>query len=196
MTKELFEKYWISKFPNTIPISHLFRHDYNDRWFRIHSLPESKRYPDNKNEWNVLLSRQNQIITDLLGEKAKVILVTGEYNWGERTVFITDEEEVFKPYEFKRLNNIDLYKLFPDDYDDGEIYRPAFSEIIWCTNYHDRILREIANDKIRAFIVSFDKNILIAPYDGGIDFVLIDTKTRDYYKNKYKDWLSNREDGL
>ena len=67
MTKEQFEKFWISTFPDTLPISHLFKFDYKDRWFRIHSLPKSKRYADNENEWEILLSRQNQIINDLLG---------------------------------------------------------------------------------------------------------------------------------
>ncbi|MFB6320816.1 hypothetical protein [Saccharicrinis sp. FJH54] len=195
MTKEDFNYNWTKYFSDTIPISHMFRHNYPDRWFRIHSLPGSKRYPENVKEWTTLLSRQNQIISDLFGENKKVILVTGEYNWGERTDYITDEEEVFKRYRFERLENIDLYKLFPDDYDDCETYRPAFSEIIWESNKHDNLLKEIANDKVRAFFVSFDKNILIAPYDGGVDFVLIDSDTRDLYKQRYKEWLSQREDG-
>ncbi|MCK6616008.1 MAG: hypothetical protein L6Q51_00020 [Cyclobacteriaceae bacterium] len=62
--------------------------------------------------------------------------------------------------------------------------------------YHDWLLREIANDKTRAFFVSFDKNEIVAPYDGGIDFILKDILTKEKYKNKYKQWLSEREDGL
>jgi hypothetical protein len=65
MTKEDFQNLWTLNYPDTIPISYRFKHDYSDRWFRIHSLPESKRYAENESEWEILLSRQNEIITDL-----------------------------------------------------------------------------------------------------------------------------------
>lgn len=197
MTKEEFHKHWALTYPGTVPISHFFKHDYPDRWFRIHSLPESKRYADNDNEWKILLTRQNGIITDLFRSGATVLLVTGEYILGDnRTIHSTDEKELFKPYTLTQLDNIDLYMLNAENYDDGAKYRPAFAEIIWKPNQHDNLLREIANDSAKAFFVSFDKNIIIAPYDGGVDFVLKDSWTKDYYKNKYKQWLSERADGL
>ncbi len=196
MTKEEFNTFWTTTYPKTIPISHLFKHDYSDRWFRIHSLPESKRYAESDEEWNILLTRQNEIIIDLFADNTKVFLVTGEYNWGERTIFITDEDEVFKPYNFVRLDNIYLFEINPDEYDKEDIYRLAFAETTWTLNSHDNLLKAIANDKTRAFFVSFDKNIIVAPYDGGVDFILKDNHTRDNYKEKYKQWLSEREDGL
>ncbi|HSD05776.1 DUF3885 domain-containing protein [Flavobacterium sp.] len=196
MTKEEFKTFWTLTYPDTIPISYLFKNDYTQKWFRIHSLPESKRYPESENEWEILLGRQNQIITDLFGENEKILLVTGEYNWGERATFITDEEEVFKPYKFLRLDNIDMFEYNSDDYDKGEIYRPAFAEIIWNLNHYNNLLREIAINNVSAFFVSIVKNIIVVPYDGGIDFIFKDSETRDFYKEKYKDWLSEREDGL
>ena len=51
MTSEQFNTYWALNFADSIPIPHYFRHDYSDRWFRIHSLPGSKRYADNEEEW-------------------------------------------------------------------------------------------------------------------------------------------------
>jgi hypothetical protein len=190
MTKEQFDMFWTSIYHNTIPISYRFKDDFPDRWFRIHSLPHSKRHADNESEWNTLLTRQNQLITDLLGDDSNIIIVTGGFNWRERAPFITDEEEVFKSYSFSRLDNINLYKLIPDDYDKGEIYRPAFAETIWKQNKHDKLLREIAIDNVRVFFAPIDKNILIAPYGGGIDIVLEDTMTRHIFRLKYKDWLS------
>jgi hypothetical protein len=196
VTKEQFDIFWKSKFPNTIPISYRFRDDYPDRWFRIHSLPQSKRYAETESDWSTLLIRQNQIITDLVGEDSNVIIVTGEFNSGEQTPFITDEEMVFTSYTFTRLDNIDLYKLILDDYDKDQIYRLAFAETTWKQHKHDKLLREIALDNVRVFFASIDKNIIIAPYDGGIDFILKDAQTRDIYKIKYSDWLSLRNDGL
>ena len=197
MRKEEFQTLWTLNYPNTVPISYLFKHDYSERWFRIHSLPEAKRYADDENEWKNILSRQNEIITDLFGLGTPILIVTGEYNWGDnRPVHITDEEEIFRPFTFVRLDNIELNKIDPEQYDEPDIYRPAFAQTIWKPNYHDELLREIANDNVRAFLVSFDKNIIVAPYDGGVDFILKDNQTRDNYKEKYKQWLSERKDGL
>ena len=197
MTKEEFHKFWTLTFPDTVQISYLFKHYFSDKWFRIHSLPESKRYAENDNDWETLLSRQNEIITDLFGLDTNVLLVTGEYNWGnERKTHVTNEEEVFKKYLFTQLDSIDLYKLNSDDFDNGEIYRPSFTETIWKVNLHDNLLREIAKDNIRAFFVSFEKRIIVVPYDGGIDLILKDSFMRDFYKNKYKQYLSEREDEM
>lgn len=197
MRKEEFQTLWTLNYPNTVPISYLFKHDYSERWFRIHSLPEAKRYADDENEWKNILSRQNEIITDLFGLGTPILIVTGEYNWGDnRPVHITDEEEIFRPFTFVRLDNIELNKIAPEKYDEPDIYRPAFAQTIWKPNYHDKLLREIANDNTRAFFVSFDKNVIVAPYDGGVDFVLKDVSTKESYKNKYRQWLSEREDGL
>ena len=197
MTKEEFQTLWTLNYPDTVPISYLFKLDYSDRWFRIHSLPESKRYAEDEDEWETLISRQNEIITDLFGQETPILIVTGEYNWGDnRQIHITEEEEIFKPFSFIRLDNIELNKIDAEQYDEPDIYRPAFAKTIWKQNYHDKLLREIANDNSRAFFISFDKNVIVAPYDGGVDLVLKDSSTKEHYKNKYRQWLSEREDGL
>ncbi len=197
MTKEEFNNHWTKTFPKTNPISHLFKHDYSERWFRIHSLPESKRYAANDADWEILLSRQNEIITDLFGVDNTLLLVTGDYDLeDQKTIHVTDDEEIFKPFSFVRLDNIELNKIDAERYDESDIYRPAFAQTIWKPNYHDKLLREIANDNTRAFFVSFEKNVIVAPYDGGVDFVLKDSSTREKYQIKYKQWLSEREDGL
>jgi hypothetical protein len=196
MTKEEFNKVWSLTYNKSLPISNLFKIDFKEKWFRIHSLPKSKRYAESDEDWNILLTRQNEIINELFSDNEKVFIVTGEYNWGERTKFITDEEDVFKTYNFLRLDNIALFEINSDDYDEDDIYRPAFAETTWCLNKHNNLLKAIANDETRAFFVSFDKNIIVAPYDGGLDLILKDTQTKDNYKEKYKEWLSEREDGL
>lgn len=197
MTKEDFQNLWTLYYPDTVPISHLIKHGYSDRWFRIHSLPESKRYADNENEWEIILSRQNEIITDLFGLETPILVVTGEYNWdNNKPIHVVDEKEIFKPFPFVQLDNIELNKIDATQYNKPDIYKPAFAQTIWKPSYHDQLLREIANDNTRAFFISFAKNVIVAPYDGGIDFVLKDISTKENYKNKYRQWLSEREDGL
>ncbi len=197
MTKEDFNTHWNLHFPDSVLISHLFKQVYSDRWFRIHSLPDSKRYADNDAEWDLLLFRQNELMTDLFGLNTTIFIVAGEYNWGDqRTIHTTGEKQVFKSYSFTLLENIELFKLDSDEYDEIDIYRPAFAETEWNPNNHDKLLKEIASNNTRAFFVSFDRDIVIAPYDGGVDIVLKDSLKRDFYKDKYKKWLSERVDGL
>lgn len=197
MTKEAFNELWNLNYPEAVQISYLFKHCYSDRWFRIHSLPESKRYPENEDEWEIILSRQNEIITDLLGLETNVLLVTGDYDWTDgKAVHTTQGEDVFKRYIFKKLDNIYLHTINAQEFEEVDLYRPVFAEIIWSPKVHDQLLREIAADNVRAFFVSFDKNVIVAPYDGGVDFIMKDVLTKDFYKNKYQHWLSWREDGL
>ena len=196
MNKEQFNIFCTTNYPNTIPVSHLFKWDHKDKWLRVHSLPKSKRYAETDDELNVLLSRQNQIISDLFGERTEILIITGEFNWGKREGFLTDEEEVFKPYDFIQLDHIDLHEFDSELYDRHEIYRPAFSESRWVSNHHDKLLIEIAEDNVRALLISIESKVIIAPYDGGMDLFFNDIKTRDFYKHRYKEWLSERVDGL
>ena len=80
MTASQFKEIWTSKYNLTPPISYHLRYAFPERWFRIHSLPESKRYPENDSEWGILLNRQNSLIGDLLGKDSDILVVTGEYD--------------------------------------------------------------------------------------------------------------------
>lgn len=64
---ETFEQCWNVIFPNKVPIPHVLKYYFSEFWFRIHSLAESKRYADSQAEVQLLLDRQNQIITDCFG---------------------------------------------------------------------------------------------------------------------------------
>jgi len=193
MTKEEFQIAWESKYSGTAPISHLLKLGFQDRWFRIHSLPGSKRYPENETDWETLLKRQNEVLTDLFGISTPIYLVTGDYNLGnQNTNYLADE--VLQRYNFNYANIISLYKLDNVEYDEADYYQPAFAEIKWALKKHDLLLRKIASDQTRAIFVSFDKNIIAAPYDGGVDIIVVDTKTKNYFKEKYHQYLSDRDD--
>jgi hypothetical protein len=89
-----------------------------------------------------------------------------------------------------------LFHFKSEEYDKGDFYKPAFAETIWNSNQHDKLLKEIANDNLKAFFISIDKSVIVAPYDGGIDFVFKNIQTKDFYKKQYTNWLSERADGL
>ena len=197
MTSQEFKIFWDFSYPDTIPINHYFKHDYSDRWFRIHSLPESQRYPSDEEDWRILLNRQNTILTDLLTNGSPILFVTGDYSYeGHIELYPIDEMMSIKPFEFTRLDPIDLHSLSKDEYDKGQIYTPMFTELVWQHDMFNEILKDIAEWNLIAFFVSIDGNCIVAPYDGGMDIILKDSSTRDFYKGKYSQWLSLHKDGF
>lgn len=197
MLKEEFNKFWKEQYPTSLPVAHTLRHDYASRWFRIHSLPESKRYPENAVEWEIVLNRQNTSITDVIGENADIVIITGSYYFeGHTELHPIESVESLKRFSFTQLDAIDLHAVWPDDYDAGQIFYPMIARAIWSLNKFDDILRDVAQDCVRLFFVSINTNTIVVPYDGGVDFIVKDAQTMSVYKAMYRDWLSGRDDGL
>lgn len=197
MTQQEFSNYWKSHYPYTLPLPHLFKYDYKNRWFRIHNLPENKRQSESREENGLLLTRQNFILKDILGEEESLFGISGEYDFNgarERPEFM--KNPLLENFVFNEMSAIDMNAVSPEEFEPLTHYRVFITQIKWKPNLLDDLLVAIANDEIRMFFLSVDRHCLIAPYDGGIDFVMENLQTRNLYKARYKDWLSNRPDGL
>jgi hypothetical protein len=188
-----FTKYWQTRYPEALPINYELKTVYPDRWFRIHSLPESKRYAENESEYQIIFNRQNILINDLFGDNTDIIISFGLYtddlssdNYKELTDF----------GEFDKIQTISLHKERPDEYEDETYFDIYIKSEQWKMNSNNEILKGIADDEIRAMFICPAKDCIIAPYDGGVDIIVNSTEKRDKLKQKYKDWLSEREDGL
>lgn len=193
-----FQSQWDLFYPNNFPISHYLVQDFPQFWFRIHSLPKSKRYADTAAEYELLLDRHNRIITDCLGNDTSIFIVSGHYFTSSRNNKTYDPAFILK-YQFHLEQEINLTQANPEYYDgedEDHFFRPCTVEVTWQTNQHNDLLKKIADDELRAFMISFEKNIIVAPYDGGIDFIIFDESKRNDLRNKYQDWLSPRADGL
>lgn len=188
ITPAEFQTLWETRYVSAIPITHLFKYNYPLRWFRIHSLPHAKRYADTDEEWATLLGRQNQLMTDLLGEDAPILLVTGVFHGEDEEVNFSDSE-VYQPYLFQPLPPINLAEQLPLEYYEGQFYTAAFAEIPWKSGQQDALLRAIANDETRAFWVGIEKDVLIAPYDGGVDIIVGNYRELMFYAEKYASWV-------
>lgn len=178
MNKEEFSAFWSKKYNKMLPINYLFNETLGDYWFRIHSLPKSKRYAESDEEYGIIFHRQNSIIDDLIPQNVAIKIVIN---------FIEIANSLFSRYDFCDIG------VFVDN-DRETVFQSFLIETKWQTNAHNDLLKDIADDNIRAFII-YDQ-YLISPYDGGMDVYLNNTQTRDFYKNKYKKWLSKRADGL
>jgi|SRR5690606_11551864 len=193
MTESEFIDYWNKEYPESLPINHELKLVYPDRWFRIHSLPESKRYAETEEEYKIILDRQNQLISELIGEESEVAISFGLYRWDSTN---DNYKELTDFGEFQKVLRIDLQKERPEEYEDKMYFDIYVKTEKWENGKRDEILKAIADDEIRAMFVSTSKKCVIAPYDGGVDIIVDSTEKRDKLKAKYKEWLSDREDGM
>ncbi|MCF6404842.1 hypothetical protein L3C95_18225 [Chitinophaga filiformis] len=197
MTAKEFQTFWRSSYPDAVPIGHHFKHSYSHRWFRIHSLPDSRRYPSDQEDWEILLTRQNTILTDFFADGSVIAIVTGDFHYeGYTELHPINNVESIESFVFTRLEAIDLHLYDEENYEKGTTYIPMFTEQIWCPHRFDELLRDIAEGNLAAFFVSISNNCIVAPYDGGMDIIMKDSLTRDLCKEQYREWLSFREDGL
>ena len=54
MTTENFKTYWYKTYPDSYPINYQLKTIFSNRWFRIHSLLDSKRYAENDDEYKII----------------------------------------------------------------------------------------------------------------------------------------------
>jgi hypothetical protein len=187
MNKTEMQLFWQAHYPLCPPINYLFKIFYTDRWLRIHSLPDSKRYAETKEEWGILFDTQNAILDDIFGEGELVYLFVGVFSSG--TLNIVDSSDIddkcLSKFQFTALDIIDLHNLTGEYYDEDIFYTPYFTTLQYKSNGYNDVLKTVANDEIRVFFLNAETNTIFAPYDGGVDIIYPDTTTRDFYKTKY-----------
>jgi hypothetical protein len=172
-----FVEQWHRLYPDMQPINYHFKSQLPKRWIRIYSLPEGQRYPASEADWDVLLQRQNTVIDYLVPQATPIKWV---WNWLGR------ESHIFKPFDLIPLGT------FQDLKEETE-FESWMLEGHWETAVFNPFLTSIANDAMRAFIITPD--CLIAPYDGGMDIIFQDALTAHSFKQHFADWVSPREDG-
>jgi hypothetical protein len=136
---------------------------------------------------------KDQLISDLF-QSDDFYIVLGFYNYDLSSPLIDDYFDLDK---FQKIDTLALHKIRPDEYQDDEVYYEIYMQPDkWESDKFNDLLKKIADSEIRAMFVNSTKDITVVPYDGGMDIILPDTKTRDDLKVKYKDWLPSRIDGL
>ena len=177
----------------------MFKWKLADRWFRFHSLPESKRYTDNEAEVQELLARQNAVLLDVVGEGGECVVVAGSYDESPGMVDISACPALSK-YLVSELAALPKQEFDPEPPEEGEA--PLYLRLACGTHtlrrgLLDEVLLCVADCHIaNFFVVSVERGRIFAPYDGGVDVILRDTAERDEFKSRYAQWLSARADGL
>lgn len=190
VSPEVFMAYWQRVHPDTPLQGHALRERFPERWLRIHSLPGSKRYPEDEAEYAELLDRQNEVIGAVLGDGAACQLVFGYFG-----------EEQRMPAELlaflRRLHPVFLATLEGAEAGLVEDFPLLTAPITWRANRMDVVLRAIAADVLETpLIVALEHPSIVAPYDGGVDLIARDRDTRESLEARYAAWRSTHPSGL
>jgi len=194
MPDEAFLTFWRSHYGDCPPVGYLLRESFPERWFRIHSLPDTKRYAETARELVTVLSRQNSVATDLLGADSPAVLVASPSHVPVLVRPARGERQ------FSRLALAPLMIIVETDpANPGSGWSIPLSSvhIHWHSGALDDVLADVANDLLKPFaIVSETTGRVYAPYDGGADLILATEAERDEYRAKYSAWLSPHPSGL
>jgi len=180
---------WWQEFYNELPpVGHILRESIVRRWFRIHSLPESKRYPENEEEYALLLARHNTIATEVLGEGAQCTLFIPRYYDPSDKITISGITAEYCGF----------YEEPSDDWDDTPDKLHIWqAPIIWQIGSFDALIRAIADWREPAVLFACQKTgRAYCPYDGGADLFLESRAQRSALKRQYSEWLSELASGL
>lgn len=184
--KEL-KAWWQSHYDAATPVAHLLRHQVPERWFRIHSLPQSKRYAETLDEYSTLLTRHNTIATDVLGSQTRCLVFVGRYT--------QHPEWDIHPQSLPQLRDAH-FTLF-DSVQEPDLISIWCASIDWATGRFDDIIKAVADDQdANILFVSSETGEAYAPYDGGADLFLSSTARRDEMKQRYSQWLSKHPQGF
>ncbi|MFF4771755.1 DUF3885 domain-containing protein [Microtetraspora fusca] len=184
---------WERQWPECPPFAHWLRDHYPDRWVRFHSLPDSKRYPDNEAEYAVVLDRHHTLLSEL-DPGADLLVITAEWTDTAATT----------PQRWPRRSQVAPsarhWRTLIEEPDDPEFraYTQLYAELRpWRPGIIDAVLRAVADDEISGVILGpSDLRWLYHPYDGGADVILPTRSERDALKERHRTWLSKHPLGF
>lgn len=195
ISPDVFPPWWTERFGETAPLGHRLRSTLPDRWFRIHSLPDSKRYPQSEQERELLLQRQDAVAREILGPDCRLIAPVFEAS----SIGTNAPLDGFPRRPFKCFAS---YRDPGDREGFGDDDDVSFDVSFWSTRsswnlaVERSLLLAIADDELRVLWMDAASGEIFAPYDGGVDVIASDTARRDSLKSKFSAWLSGYPGGL
>jgi hypothetical protein len=173
---------WRARWPSTPPIASRLRGAYPDLWVRFHSLPDSKRYPEDEGEYAVVLDRYNAVLDELFAGK-DVYIVTPTWSEDSAEPSLQPDGTFWLSVSREETDMSKLHLFI--------VRRP------WERGCADSLLRDVADWKItEVFITDAGMQRIHHPYDGGADVFLATPAERDSLRRRHRDWLSIHPSGL
>lgn len=196
MTAQTISEAWHSSFGPALPVGYLCRATLPDRWIRIHSLPESKRYPDTKAERDEVLRRHNAAASYTLGEDSECILFIKQYGESQHWPDYYVEDSRYAA-EFLALNRFALQHM--QSYDEGQDgpLQVFATRQRWHTGAFDELILMCADGTAGPYMfANIGMRTAYAPYDGGADLFFSSSDAVVEARRTFSGWLSAIESGL
>lgn len=195
MTADSFLREWRSAHPQCFPLGNKLRECFPERWFRIHSLPESKRYADTPEEHREVLHRHNVLLDELLGPGGPYTLVTLGYS--ETSAPVREHETRIAAVAGSATHFLSVNMSEPEDEGPPIFWHFFMSEHVWRSGSMDGLLELVARDTVaNVLFVGPRQQCLYHPYDGGGDVLLPSRAATDVMRARYSRWLSTHPSGL
>lgn len=178
-----FEREWSSFHDNRRPLGWMLRSNKSLAWVRFHSLPNSKRYPENEAEEGVILSRAYSLGNATFGADANC--------W---QIECRAKKELNPPYWDVAVSGT-AAMTFADGED--EMWCANVLETHWRQGTLDPILLAIADEKTGPTMwMDRQTGKIFAPYDGGFDLFVSSPEEVKQLRTQFGDWLSGHPEGL
>lgn len=183
---------WEKRWPGTPPEADQLKAIFPERWVRFHSLPGSKRYPEDEAEYRTALSRHHAVLDDLAGTASSLVVVTTAYGDHHRPRRAGDVARATgRARRWWTFETADSAPDWP----------------LWCSAFVSRstgprdelepLLRLVADDRTRGVVIApTDLAWLYHPYDGGADVLLPTREGRDALRDRHRGWVSAHPLGL
>lgn len=177
---------WHSHFGELAPIAHVLRPALPARWMRFHSLPESKRHVENRQDKAELLKRHNEAAVEILGEDVEAILFL--------FAFLPQSDDLaprFAKFAWARAFRFDaapplVYQ--PSQQDDRIVV--CGCRVLWYAGAWDSMLRDVGDCRVNAVVMLNPRTgEIYAPYDGGADLFLRTPDRVAQLRRRWASWL-------
>lgn len=170
-------------FSDSFPLAHLMRSAYPEYWFRIHGLPESKRWPESDEEREIVFDRFSQFGTALLGHHAPCLIVQSCFNGFPRS------KNLLPSHDWKPIHRVEE--------SDEDHWNSWAAHTTWNPDGLRDVLLAIAEDReaLIAF-VSLATDCVFVPYDGGADGFAMDGALLRRLSDEFSPWSSSHSSGL
>lgn len=175
---------WGNSYSSVQPTGWALRAAFPDRWLRIHSLTDCKRYAETEQDWSTLNERHRHATSLLLREDEDGYLVVP---WS------CAENEVFHELGLRPSLELPAFQPDPNAPATGPYHISGYR---WRFDAFSPILEAVSDWKTMALFVTADASRIYAPYDGGADLFTSNSGHLSVLEADLKAYLSPLKSGL
>jgi hypothetical protein len=191
---------WSEVWPDTRPIGHEFKSGTTDgsrTWVRLHSLPNSKRYPETEDEFATVLGRHHTVLQELIDMSAKppTALCVVFQDWSSTSTNAWPRNE----WGFSDPGTVPWQSIRVEEKGDAPLWFHLRIMTIPIDDLRalDPPLRRVADDDVAGMWLAPESfEWLFHPYDGGADVIAPSVKAMQWLRREHAPWLSSHESGL